>query len=84
MAVEFIQACRTWTTNPDASVSCSSFEWIQGYVLPASAGDQLDLLIQGGFDPELFQIGFIGTLTLFAIGFGVGLVISQLRKIKRG
>lgn len=83
MAVEFIQACRAWKTNPDQSVSCDSFQWIQGYVLPAETGGQLDLLIQGGFDPELFQIGFIGTLTLFAIGFGVGLIISQLRKLKR-
>lgn len=83
MAMEFIQACRAWTTNPDDSVSCSSFEWIQGYVLPPEAGEQLDLLIQGGFSTELFQVGFVGTLMLFAIGFGVGLVISQLRKLKR-
>lgn len=83
MALEFIQACRSWKTNPDESVSCDSFQWIQSYVLPAEAGGQLDLLIQGGFDPELFQIGFVGTLTLFAIGFGVGLIIAQLRKLKR-
>jgi hypothetical protein len=83
MAVEFIQACRSWVTNPDNSVSCASFEWIQGYVLPPEAGGQLDLLLQGGFSPELFGIGFSGTLTLFAIGFSVGLVISQLRKLKR-
>lgn len=83
MSTEFIQACRAWTTNPDNSVSCSSFEWIQGYVLPPEAGEQIDLLVQGGFSTELFQVGFGGTLTLFAIGFGVGLVISQLRKMKR-
>ncbi|WP_339487823.1 hypothetical protein [Pseudomonas sp. EL_65y_Pfl2_R95] len=83
MASEFIQVCRTWTTNPDNSVSCSSFEWIQGYVLPPEAADQLDLLLQGGFSPELFRIGFLGTLSLFVAGFGVGLVISQLRKLKR-
>ncbi|MWV13746.1 hypothetical protein F3I62_16725 [Pseudomonas sp. R-28-1W-6] len=83
MATEFIQVCRAWTTNTDNSASCSSFEWIQGYVLPPEAEGQLDLLIQGGFSAELFQIGFGGTLTLFAIGFGVGLVISQLRKLKR-
>ena len=83
MATEFIQACRAWTTHPDNSVSCTSFEWIQGYVLPPEAEGQLDLLLQGGFSTELFQVGFAGTLTLFAIGFGVGLVISQLRKLKR-
>ena len=84
MATEFIQACRAWTTNPDASVSCSSFEWIQGYVLPPSAESQLELLLQGGFSPELFQLGFLGTVLLFATGFGVGLIIAQLRKLKRG
>lgn len=83
MAVEFIQACRSWTTNPDNSVSCDSFQWIQGYVLPPSVDGQLDLLIQGGFSADLFQIGFIGTLSMFAVGFGIGLVISQLRKLKR-
>jgi hypothetical protein len=84
MALEFIQVCRAWTTNPDSSVSCSAIDWIQGYVLPPEAGGQLDLLIQGGFDPALFRIGFLGTLSMFAVGFGVGLIISQLRKLKRG
>ncbi|NQD92914.1 hypothetical protein HP532_09660 [Pseudomonas sp. CrR25] len=64
-------------------MSCSSFEWIQGYVLPPEAGEQIDLLLQGGFSSELFRIGFLGTLSLFAVGFGIGLVISQLRKLKR-
>ncbi len=83
MAVEFIQACRAWTTNPDESVNCSSFEWVPAYLLPSEAGEQLDLLIQGGFSPELFRIGFLGMLSMFAVGFGVGLIISQLRKLKR-
>lgn len=83
MATEFIQVCRTWTTNADDSVSCSAFEWIQGYVLPPEAGGQIDLLIHGGFDPELFQVGFMGTLSMFSVGFGVGLIISQIRKLRR-
>ncbi|MNZ79475.1 hypothetical protein D3C78_980790 [compost metagenome] len=82
MAVEFIQACRSWSTNPDGSVTCSSFEWVQGYILPPEASGQLDLLIQGGFSSDLFRIGFMGTLGLFVTGFGIGLVVSQLRKLK--
>lgn len=83
MAVEFIQACRTWSTNADGSIGCTSFVWVQGYVLPPEAAGQLDLLIQGGFSEELFQAGFVGTLTMFGIGFGIGLIVSSLRKLKR-
>ncbi|TBW03698.1 hypothetical protein E0E52_14505 [Azotobacter chroococcum] len=83
MALEFIQACRSWTTNPDGSANCSSFEWIQAYVLPPEVEGHYDLLVQGGFSTELFSIGFMGTLSLFVTGMTVGLVVSQLRKMKR-
>lgn len=83
MATEFVQVCRSWISNPDQSLSCSAYEWIQGYILPPTAEGQLDLLVQGGFSEDLFRIGFIGTLSCFAVGFGIGLVISQVRKLKR-
>lgn len=71
-----------WTDNGDGSITCTGLGWVQGYILPPSAEGQLDLLVQGGFSEELFQIGFGGTLTLFALGFGIGLIISQIRKLR--
>ena len=82
MALKFIQACSSWTTNPDGSASCSAYEWVQAYLLPPEVEGQLDLLIQGGFSSDLFQVGFLGTLSLFAVGFGVGLIVSVIRKAR--
>ncbi|THG82152.1 hypothetical protein E5198_10320 [Pseudomonas sp. A-1] len=82
MAVEFIQVCRSWVTHQDGSLGCNTFEWVQGYVLPPEVSGHLDLLVQGGFSADLFKIGFLGTLSLFATGFGIGLIVAQLRKLK--
>jgi hypothetical protein len=62
---------------------CQSQEFVQGYVLPASAGDHLDLLFQGGFSTQGFALGFSAMISLYITGAGVGLVISVLRKLKR-
>lgn len=35
-----------------------------------------------GFDETLFSMAFAGALVLFAVGLGVGLVISTLRKAR--
>lgn len=35
------------------------------------------------FDAELFQLGFAGVMSVFATGLGVGLIISQVRKLRR-
>lgn len=78
----FVQVCASWITNTDGTASCSSWTWTQAYLLPPEAEGQIDLLIQGGFSPNLFGVGFTGTLTLFAIGFGIGVVVSQLRKLR--
>lgn len=78
----FVQVCASWITNTDGTASCSAWTWTQAYLLPPEAEGQIDLLIQGGFSPELFTKGFLGTLSLFAIGFGVGIVVSQLRKLR--
>lgn len=78
MAVSNILVCSRFVNG-----ECQLQEYVQGYVLPASASDQLDLLFQGGFSPKGFALGFGGMLSLFAVGMSVGIVISVLRKLKR-
>lgn len=78
MATELVLVCSSFD-----GATCVQQEFVQAYLLPATAGEQLDLLLQGGFSAELFNAGFMGMLTLFATGFGIGLVLSVLRKAKR-
>ena len=78
MSVELVQVCSSWT----ADGSCAAVAWQAAYLLPESAGEQLDLLLQGGFSSDLFRIGFLGTLGCFVTGFCIGLIVSQLRKLK--
>tara|TARA_Y100001968_G_scaffold278042_1_gene273188 strand:+ start:3853 stop:3999 length:147 start_codon:yes stop_codon:yes gene_type:complete len=44
---------------------------------------QLELVLTGGFDGETFLQFFSATIVLFIVGFGIGLVISQVRKVRR-
>ncbi len=45
---------------------------------------QTELLLEGGFDSNAFQTGFSGVLFLWASGLAIGLIIGQVRKLKRG
>jgi hypothetical protein len=42
----------------------------------------LELLLAGGFDPEVAMYGFFGVMSLWAAGLAVGLIINQLRKLR--
>jgi hypothetical protein len=78
VSVSYIAVCKSF-----AAGVCEAQEYVQGYVLPASAGDQIDLLFQGGFSAQGFSLGFSAMISLFVIGAGIGLIISVLRKLKR-
>jgi hypothetical protein len=38
--------------------------------------------LSAGFDPYAFGYAFAGGLLMFGIGFGIGMVISQIRKLR--
>ena len=76
-----VQVCTSWTESGDGIVSCSALEWQHVYLLPPEAEGYLTLLM-GGFDPSAFRIGFASAIGLFAIGFGVGIVMSIMRKAR--
>lgn len=82
MAIQSVLTCGTFTTDAQGAISCSQEAWTETYVIPADQVAQLELVLNGGFDPELFMQFFGGTLILFCIGFGVGLILSHVRKIK--
>lgn len=75
-----IQVCKQFTET-GGSTSCSEFEWVQAYLLPPEAEGYLTLLM-GGFDASAFRLGFAGAMGLFAVGFGVGVVLSIMRKAR--
>lgn len=52
------------------------------HLLPPEASTFTDLLVNGGFDPELARLGFVGVMLLWASGLAVGLIISHLRKTR--
>lgn len=78
-----VQVCTNFSTSSDGVTSCSAFEWQQAYLIPPEASGAVDLLLTGGFDWDVFLQFFGGTLTMFAVGFGTGLLLSQVRKIRR-
>lgn len=78
MATQSVLVCQTFSSG-----SCSSQVWVDAYVVTPDQEAQLNLLSSGGFDSDTFATFFEGTLALFAVGFTVGIIISQIRKVRR-
>jgi len=84
METQPVLICQTFQTDAEGVVTCSASTWVDSYVFPPETAASIDLLLGGGFSDEAFLFGFAALLLMFAVGFGVGLVISQLRKLRRG
>lgn len=84
MSTQPVLVCAQFTQSSSGVTSCTSQTWVDTYVMSPDEQAQLELVVHGGFDSDTFLQFFGATLTLFAIGFSVGLVISQIRKLKRG
>lgn len=65
-----------------ANGTCGSGSYVTGYLLTPEAGASADLFLTGGVDIQSLEIGFGAMLFMFATGFGVGLIIAQLRKLR--
>lgn len=68
--------CTEYTESSDGAVSCTQEAWIQAHILTPEEYQ----LLMGGIDLETMSMFFMGTLSLFCVGFGIGLIISHLRK----
>lgn len=84
MSTQPVLVCAEFSQASDGSISCSKQTWVDTYVLTADEQAQLQLVVNGGFDSASFLQFFGATLGLFAVGFTVGIIISQIRKAKRG
>ncbi len=73
--------CEQFTTDANGVVSCAQQVWIDSYIFSPAEQAQVELVLQGGMNWESFGLFFVGTLLMFGIGFGTGLIISQIRKI---
>jgi hypothetical protein len=74
-----VQVCTDYDSTGDV---CNSFGFVDSVLLPPSAQSNIDLLIQGGFDPDVALTGFFGVISLWGIGIAVGLIISMIRKVR--
>lgn len=77
MSLQYVYVCTSVNQNAPGNLTCTNQEYVQAYLLPPEYEQT-----QGGFNSEMFGAGFGAVLLLFATGFGVGLVISQLRKLR--
>lgn len=82
MATQPVLVCQQFTQAADGAITCTLQKWVDSYVVEPELQAQLQLLINGGFDKDTFLQFFGGTLLMFAVGFGVGLCISQIRRLK--
>ncbi|RMW30560.1 hypothetical protein ALO95_200361 [Pseudomonas syringae pv. antirrhini] len=83
MPTQSVLVCSRFSTSSEGVTSCDSQTWSETYVVTPEQQAQLDLLINGGFDTDVFLQFFWGTIMLFIVGFSAGLIISIVRKIRR-
>ena len=84
MPSQSVLTCTQFSTSTEGVISCSTQAWTETYVVTPDQQAQLELVITGGFDGDTFMQFFMGTIMLFVVGFTVGIIISQLRKMRRG
>lgn len=84
MPTQPVLVCSQFSQTADGVTNCTSQGWVDTYVLTPDQQAQIELVIHGGFDPDTFTFYFGATMLLFATGFTVGIIISQIRKIRRG
>ena len=78
MALELIQVC----TAVDGNGVCTATAFVSGYLLPPEAEANMNLFLTGGFDSDAMMVAFVGSMLLMSVGFGVGLLVSQIRKMR--
>lgn len=83
MPTQSALVCSRFSTSSEGVTSCDSQTWSETYVVSPEQQAQLELLITGGFDTEIYLQFFWGTIGLFVVGFAAGIIISQVRKIRR-
>jgi hypothetical protein len=64
-------------TASDAPTATETFLSCAGTWVPLDSG-----FIAGVFDADAAALGFVGVVALWAVGFAVGVVINQLRKMR--
>jgi hypothetical protein len=57
--------------------------YADAYLLPSDSAPMLELLLAGGFDAEVALIGFGGVITLFVTGLTVGMIVQQIRLMRK-
>lgn len=81
MTVSLVVVCESSHFENSFQV-CDSTKLVEGVLLPSSSDGQLSLLLNGGFSIEAAEQGFFGVMTLWVAGLTVGIIISQLRKLR--
>lgn len=84
MSTQPVLVCAQFSQSGSGAITCTQQTWVDTYVMTPDEQAQLQLVVNGGFDSDTFLQFFGATLSLFAIGFTVGIIISQIRKAKRG
>lgn len=81
MATQPTLVCQQFSVDAQGVVNCAQQAWVESYIFSPAEQAQVELILQGGMNWETFGMFFVGTLLMFGIGFGTGLIISQVRKI---
>jgi len=80
MSLELIAVCKD-TGAVDGATVCNNIVYQSASVLPPNAESNIELLLLGGFDPEVVKLGIIGVVSLWVVGLTVGLMASLVRKL---
>lgn len=80
--MSLVQTCLDYTVNPDQSVTCHTTAYVEAYLMPLEAQGISSLILNGGIDLDFVALGFTSVFGLWAAGLTVGIILSQIRKLR--
>lgn len=82
--MSLVAICTAHTIEIDESITCNQFAYVEAYLMPTEAEAISSLILNGGIDLEAVGIGFTSVISLWAAGLTVGIILSIIRKVRKG
>ena len=82
--MSLVAICTSHTIEIDDSITCNQVSYVDAYLMPSEGEALSSLILNGGIDLDAVGVGFTSVLGLWVAGLTVGIILSLVRKLRRG
>ena len=66
----------------DETITCNEVGYVNAFLMQPEAEGLSALILNGGIDLDMVETGFLGVMSLWVAGLTVGIILSQIRKLR--